>query len=61
MTCIDEQLLQRYIDGECTENEKKEVKQHLSDCPECTRKQAEMEKLSGVIKRAKSSINNPKF
>lgn len=59
MTCIDEQLLQKYIDGECTENEKKEVKQHLSDCLECTRKQAEREKLSVEIKLAISSLTIP--
>jgi predicted anti-sigma-YlaC factor YlaD len=52
MNCIDEELLQKYIDGECTENEMVAVKQHLSGCLACTRKHAEMEKLSAEIKRA---------
>ena len=52
MTCIDEQLLQQYIDGEGTENERAEVKQHISHCLACARKHAEMEKLSVEIKRA---------
>jgi len=52
MNCIDEQLLQKYIDGECTELEITEVKQHLSVCPACTRRLAEGEKLSAEIKRA---------
>lgn len=52
MTCIDEHLLQQYIDGECTENERAEVKRHLSHCLACARKHAEMEKLSVGIKRA---------
>ena len=56
MTCIDEQLLQKYIDGECTENEKIAVKQHLSACPVCLQKQAEREKLSAGIKRAINSL-----
>ena len=52
MNCIDNQLLQKYIDGECSENEKAAVKQHLSVCLVCAQKHAEMEKLSAGIKRA---------
>jgi hypothetical protein len=50
--CIDEQLLQKYIDGECTENERAVVRQHISGCPACTQKLDEMEELSAGIKRA---------
>ena len=56
MNCIDEQLMQKYIDGECTENEKTMVKQHLAGCSLCSRKQAEMEKLSFVIKQSINSL-----
>lgn len=57
MTCIDEQLLQKYIDGECTENETAAVKQHLSSCLACHQKHSEMEKLSAGIKRAINSLS----
>ena len=56
MTCIDQQLLQKYIDGECTENEKIAVKHHLSDCPLCAGKLMEMEKLYADIKRAINTL-----
>jgi len=56
MNCIEEQLLQKYIDGECTENETTVVKQHLTYCPVCEQKYAEMELLSAGIKRAINSI-----
>lgn len=56
MNCIDEQLLQKYIDGECTENEKIVVNQHLSSCLVCSRKHDEREKVSVEIKQAISSL-----
>ena len=56
MNCIDEQLLQKYIDCECTENEKTLVKQHLSECTVCAQKKAEIENLSAEIKLAINSL-----
>ena len=56
MNCIDDQLLQQYIDNECAENETTEVKQHLSVCPACTQRLAEREKLSVEIKKAINSL-----
>lgn len=56
MNCIDEQLLQKYIDGECTDNEMAEVKRHLAICPSCTQRLVEMEKISAGIKRALNSF-----
>ena len=57
MNCIDEQLLQKYIDGECAESEKVVVKQHISVCPICLAKHAEREKLTGELKMAINSLN----
>jgi hypothetical protein len=57
MNCIDEELLQKYIDGECTENETAAVKQHLAVCADCGKKHAEMEELSAKIKRAINSLS----
>ncbi len=56
MNCIDEQLLQKYLDGECTENEKTVVKQHLAGCTVCAYALAEKEELSVEIKRAINSL-----
>lgn len=56
MNCIDEQLLQKYIDGECTDSEMTELKQHLAICPACTQNLDEREKLSVGIKRALHSL-----
>jgi hypothetical protein len=56
MNCIDDQLLQKYIDGECTENERAAVKLHLSVCLDCLQKHTEMEKLSAGIKGAINSL-----
>ncbi len=58
MNCIDEQLLQKYTDGECTENEKTEVIKHLKECPECRQKLDEMKKLSEGITRALNSLSD---
>ena len=33
MTCIEEGLLLKYIDGECTENESGALSDHLQICP----------------------------
>jgi predicted anti-sigma-YlaC factor YlaD len=56
MNCIDKQLLQKYIDGECTEDETAAVKKHLEDCLACRGNHAEMAKLSEGIKRALNSL-----
>lgn len=56
MNCIDEQLLQKYIDDECTEIEKAVVKQHLSGCTVCAQKQVERKKLSYELKRTIDSL-----
>ena len=58
MICIDEQLLQKYIDGECIENEKMVVKQHLSDCPACAKIYAERQRLLLGIKQAINNLNS---
>lgn len=58
MNCMDEQLLQKYTDGECTANEIIEVEQHLSICPSCRQSLADREKLSAGIKGALNSLTS---
>lgn len=57
MKCIDEALLQKYIDGECTEKEKADIEKHFSNCPECRIRNAEKVKLSTEIKQALRFLN----
>lgn len=52
MTCINEKLLQKDIDGECTKKEQERIKHHLAICPSCEKKRAEMKELSAGIKKA---------
>jgi len=56
MNCIDEQLLQKYIDGECTETETSDVKQHLYHCSECAQRLDERRKLSVELKQSINSL-----
>ena len=56
MTCIDEHLLQQYIDNECPETEREMINEHLSICPACQKKQLEMTALSIEIKDAICSL-----
>jgi uncharacterized membrane protein YvbJ len=57
MSCIDEQLLQEYIDGECSVNEAKRIEQHLSACSECARQHGTMKRLAKEIKLAMNDLN----
>jgi hypothetical protein len=56
MTCIDEKLLQEYIDGECSNREKTIVEEHLASCTLCRSKHTAMDELSKEIKRAINSL-----
>jgi len=57
MNCIDEELLQKYINHECTDIEKTEVEQHLLACDTCSQRLATREKLYAEIKSALNSLN----
>ena len=57
MNCIEEQLLQKYIDHECSAIEMAEVEQHLLVCDACRHKLATREKLYAEIKSALNSLN----
>jgi hypothetical protein len=58
MKCIDDALLQKYIDGECSEKENADIEKHFSNCPECKFSYTEKLKLSMGIKQALSSLNS---
>ena len=52
MDCIDEGLIQMYIDGEASSKEVVEIEQHLKGCQSCTHKVIEQKKLVGELKLA---------
>jgi hypothetical protein len=57
MNCINEQLIQEYIDGECSVYEAKQIEQHLSICSECARQHGTMKRLAKEIKLAINDLN----
>jgi hypothetical protein len=61
MNCIDEELLQKYINHECTDKEKADVEQHLSTCEACAHQLVTREKLYAEIKMAINSLNREKI
>lgn len=50
MKHLDNILIQKYIDGELTENEHQETEAHLADCPSCRLKVDEQRTFSEKVK-----------
>ena len=68
MKCINEELIQRYIDSEADSDEIIYIEKHISLCPKCAKSIDEQRKLSVDIKNKinfpysnKSLINIPEF
>ncbi|TCP69208.1 anti-sigma factor family protein [Baia soyae] len=45
MVCKDEMLMQAYLDGELTRDERKQIALHIEKCPECLARMNEMKDL----------------
>ncbi|SFX20286.1 Putative zinc-finger [Thermoactinomyces sp. DSM 45891] len=45
MICKDEMLMQAYLDGELTRDERKQIALHIEKCPECLARMNEMKDL----------------
>lgn len=58
MKCIDKQLMQKYIDGECTPEEAKSIKNHFSACTSCFEKYSQMKKNAFNIKETIGLLNS---
>ena len=58
MKCIDKQLLQKYIDCECTSEEAEKINNHLSTCSSCFEKYEQMKKNAHDIKEALGLLNS---
>lgn len=50
--CLDDQILNTYLDGELAEPWKSQVEEHLSYCPSCKQRYESLLKLRSVIKSA---------
>jgi len=51
MKCIDDELIQKYIDGEAHSEEVLRIEKHVASCPQCARKIEEARAFSDGIKR----------
>ncbi len=51
MKCIDDELIQKYIDGEVSLQETGHIEAHMADCPQCARNIDEQSAFAGYIKR----------
>lgn len=52
MKCIETYILQKYLDGEVSTDEKTGVEAHLDSCDLCTFRLAQLQGRAGKIKRA---------
>ncbi len=52
MSCLKDDLIQKYIDGEATVQEIARIKDHIGGCKGCATKIANQRKLAGGIKNA---------
>jgi len=55
MKCINDELIQKYIDGEASTQEAGQIEKHIAGCSICARKIEEQRTFAGAIKR---NINN---
>lgn len=53
--CLDDQILNTYLDGELSEPWKSQVEEHLSYCPSCRARFQKLSQLSGAVKSAQLS------
>jgi len=66
MSCIDDHLIQKYIDGETNSSEREYVEAHLSACRKCSEKTENRKLLTTAIKKslrlsAKEAVIIPPF
>ena len=66
MSCIKDDILQKYIDGETTPEEVILIEEHIASCKECSARIENQRRLATGIKKAinllaKDTIEIPKF
>jgi len=55
MKCINDELIQKYIDGEASVREVGRIEKHIANCSLCAQKVEEQRTFAGAVKR---NINN---
>ncbi len=58
MSCIDDGLIQKYIDGETTLSEENLIREHISGCEKCSGKIDAQGKLAISIKQTINSLGD---
>jgi len=66
MKCIDNELIQGFVDGETNPQETAQIKKHLTDCPQCARNIEEQQAFAETIKKRIDNLSRqpvvvPKF
>ena len=66
MICINDDIIQKYIDGEASPNEVSFIENHLASCNKCVIRIENQRRLSTYVKKAinllsKDTIEVPKF
>jgi predicted anti-sigma-YlaC factor YlaD len=66
MTCIKDDIIQKYIDGECTPEDVAIVERHFSTCKKCLTRVENQKSFAATIKKAiyqleQEAIEIPKF
>jgi len=56
MKCIDYEIIQKYIDGETTNEETESITRHIDKCPKCANNITEQKKFADIIKREMESL-----
>jgi len=66
MICINDDIIQKYIDGEASQKEVSLIENHIASCNNCVKRIENQRKLSASLKKAinllsKDTIEVPKF
>lgn len=66
MICINDDIIQKYIDGEATADEVSLIEIHITECNNCVRRIENQRRLSTYVKKAitllsKDTLEVPKF
>jgi len=56
MKCVDNELIQKYIDGETNVQETAHIEKHLADCPQCARNVEAQRAFAEAVKRGFGSV-----
>src|SRR4030042_4613508 len=56
MSCIKDDLIQKYIDGEVSQEDAVQIKKHVAGCEKCSARVMQQQELAIAVKRALNKI-----